>query len=155
MNDKKYVILEIVPAAISPDKGPIIQLSALKLKGLNLIARFDYRLNEDKVPLKQLIDIINYDKEAFTYLDSHTEIVNKFKRFIGDLELFIIDNNYTNNYLKDFSNKKSSILKLLNLEYSDDVIDKIITKYNLTPSNYIVDLLYEALIYESNNKNNS
>ena len=37
--------------------------------------------------------------------------------------------------------------------YND--IDDIIEKYNLEPSNYIVDLLYEALIYESNNKRNA
>lgn len=151
MKNKKYVILEIIPSAISPDKGPIIQLSALKLDGLNLIDRFDYRLNEDKIFFKQLIDIISYDKDSFTYLDSHEKIIDEFKKFVDDLELVIIDNNYTNNYLKDFPNKKSSILDLLNLKYSDDIIDKIIDKYHLTPSNYIVDLLYEALIYESNN----
>ena len=44
--NKKYIILEIIPTAISPEKGPIAQLSALKLEGLNLIDRFDYRLNE-------------------------------------------------------------------------------------------------------------
>ena len=38
------------------------------------------------------------------------------------------------------------------MEYNDNIIDEIIKKYNLEPSNYIVDLLYEALIYESNNK---
>ena len=34
----------------------------------------------------------------------------------------------------------------------DDVIEEVIDKYKLEPSNYIVDLLYEALIYESNNR---
>ena len=35
---------------------------------------------------------------------------------------------------------------------SDDVFDKIITKYQLEPSNHLVDLLYEALMFENNNK---
>ena len=56
------------------------------------------------------------------------------------------------NYLVDISNKKESILKYFDMEFSDDVIDKIIDKYKLENSNYIVDLLYEALIFESNNK---
>ncbi len=41
------------------------------------------------------------------------------------------------------------------MTYNDEIIDDIIEKYNLEPSNYIVDLLYEALIYESNNKRNA
>jgi hypothetical protein len=40
-----YIILELIPEAISPDKGSIVQLSALKLNDLTLIDRFDYRLN--------------------------------------------------------------------------------------------------------------
>ena len=44
------------------------------------------------------------------------------------------------------------------MEFSDDVIEKLMSKYNLVPSNHIVDLLYEALIYENskgvNNGNN-
>ena len=36
------------------------------------------------------------------------------------------------------------------MKYNDNIIDEIIEKYNLENSNYIVDLLYEALIYENN-----
>ena len=36
------------------------------------------------------------------------------------------------------------------MKYNDNIIDEIIEKYNLENSNYIVDLLYEALIYEYN-----
>ena len=62
--------------------------------------------------------------------------------------LLIIDNAYTKNYLKDIDNNKESIFKYLNIENDDLAIDKIISKYNLEPSNYIVDLLYEAIIQE-------
>ena len=31
LNNKKYIIIEIIPTAIHPDKGEIVQLSALKL----------------------------------------------------------------------------------------------------------------------------
>ena len=44
------------------------------------------------------------------------------------------------------------IYPYLNMEYSTDVFDKIIEKYNLEPSDHLVDLLYEAIIYEGNNK---
>jgi hypothetical protein len=152
MENKKYIILELIPDAISPDKGNIIQLSALKLKGLKLISRFDYRLNYDKINNIDLRTMISYDKYSFKYVDDGKIILEKFKRWAKDLDLLIIDNEYTYNFLKDIDNKKESIFNYLGLEFSDDVIDKVISKYNLEPSNYIVDLLYEALIYESNNK---
>jgi len=147
----RYIILELIPEAITPEKGSIVQLSAIKLNGLVLEDRFDYRLNEDNIKVKDLLKIISYDKESFKYVDTHEEIINEFINWSENLKLLIIDNEYTKNYLKDLNNEKESILKYLNLEYSDDVIEKIIDKYNLEPTNYIVDLLYEALIYNDNN----
>lgn len=144
----KYVILELIPTSIKKENGVIVQLSALKLDGIKLLDRFDYRINEDKVPLTDFIEMCNYDKESFIYLDSTEAILDKFKDWIEDLPLLIIDNEYTNNYLKDISNIKESVFKYLNIEVSDDAIEKMINKYKLEPSNYIVDLLYEALIQE-------
>lgn len=152
MDKKKYVILEIIPTALDPKKGEIAQLSALKLNGLNLIDRFDYRLNDDKIKIEDIKNMISYDKESFNYVDSKEEILTKFQNFIEDYDLLIIDNEYTANYLEDIVNKKESIFKYLKMDFSDDVIEKVIDKYKLEPSNYIVDLLYEALIFESNNK---
>ena len=148
--NKKYIILEIIPTAISPEKGPIAQLSALKLEGLNLIDRFDYRLNEKIIYNKDILNMINYDKDIFTYVDDEKIILEKFKNWTEDLDLLIIVNPYTNNYLKYRPNTKESIFNYLGLKFSDDVIDKLITKYKLQPSNHIVDLLYESLIYSSN-----
>ena len=148
---KKYVILELIPTATK--NGDIIQLSALKLDGLNLIDRFDYRLVDEKIPLNDLKEMISYDKESFVYKSTTEEIMNDFKNWIEDLELLFIDNSYTLNYLKNIQNKKESIFNHLNMKYNDNVIEDVIKKYNLEESNYIVDLLYEALIYESNNKN--
>lgn len=150
----KYVILEIIPTSLNPDKGEVIQLSALKISDLNLIDRFDYRITDDKIPLDSLKELISYDKDKFVYKDSTKEIMDDFKKWIEDIPLLIIDNSYTENYLKDIKNVRESIFNHLNMSYSDDVIGKIIQKYNLEDSNYIVDLLYEALIYESNNKIN-
>ena len=147
----KYVIVEVIPTSSNKTTGDIAQLSALKINNLNLVDRFDYRLNEDKVKIPDLLDIISYDKDSFKYVDSTSTILSEFKKWIEDYKLLIIDNPYTLSYLEDIESKES-IFKHLDLEYSDDVIDKIIKKYKLEPSNYIVDLLYEALIYESNNK---
>ena len=148
----KYIILELIPDAISPDKGNIIQLTALKLKGLKLLDRFDYRLNYEKINNIDLRKLISYDKDNFRYVDDSKTILKKFKDWASDLPLLIIDNAYTYNFLKELENEKKSIFSYLDLEFSDDVIDKVISKYGLEPSNYIVDLLYEALIYESNRK---
>ena len=146
----KYVILEIIPSTSKRETGNILQIQALKLNELKLIDRFDYRLD---IPLNNpdLLNILSYDKDKFTYVKDEKELLKNFKDFISDLPLLIIDNPYTLDYLKDINNPKESVFKHLNLEYSQDVFDKIINKYNLEPSNHLVDLLYEALIYKSNN----
>lgn len=148
---KKYIILELIPTASTKEKGDIIQLSALKLEELKLIDRFDYRLTDEKIPLTELKEMISYDKESFIYKNETDEILEEFKTWSEDLPLLILNNSYTLDYLKELNNKKEDISDYLNIPFSDDIIDKIIDKYNLQPSNYIVDLLYEALIYESNN----
>lgn len=147
---KKYIILEIIPTATKD--GDVVQLSALKIHDLKLIDRFDYRLNENKIPYRDLIKMIRYDKDKFIYKNSTKKIMSAFKKWCKNYDLLIIDNSYTLNYLEELNNKKESVFKYLNMEYNDNIIEDVIKKYKLEPSNYIVDLLYEALIYESNNK---
>ena len=147
----RYIILELIPDGIDPDKGIVLQVSGLKLNGLKLIDRFDYRINEDKIRIKEFLEMLNYDKENFTYVDDDKIILDKLKEWVSDLPIFIVDNTYTLNFLKQFDNSKELIFSLYGLENTPDVFEKIMKKYNLEPSNYLVDLLYEALIYESNN----
>lgn len=92
--------------------------------------------------------LVNYDKELFVYVNSTEEILMKFQEWIGDFPLLIIDNLYTRNYLIDIPNRKESVFSYLNIENNDDAIQVMISKYHLEPSNYIVDLIYEALIQE-------
>lgn len=145
----KYIIVELIPTTSKKETGDIIQLSALKIDNLNLIDRFDYRLNEDKIYFKKLLELIDYDKDLFVYKNTTDEILNDFKEWCENYKILIIDNEYTKSYLKEFENKES-IFDHLNMKYNDNIIDEIIEKYNLENSNYIVDLLYEALIYEYN-----
>lgn len=142
----KYVILELIPTSISKDRGVLVQLSALKLDGIKLLDRFDYRIKEEEVPLSDFIDMCSYDKESFIYLDSTDAILDEFRDWVEDLPLLIIDNDYTRNYLCDITNNKESVFDYLDIDNTDDAIEKMISKYQLEPSNYIVDLLYEALI---------
>lgn len=146
----KYVILEIIPTSFKD--GDIVQLSAIKVNDFNVIDRFDYRLNEENIKLKDFLKIISYDKENFIYKNTSSEILNDFKSFIEDYKLLLIDNGYTLEYLKNIDNKKEYINDYLNISYTENMIDELIEKYNLEPSNYIVDLMLEALINESNNK---
>lgn len=145
---KKYIILEIIPTAIKPERGEIIQISALKIDGLKIIDRFDCRLNEDKIPIKDFLKLINYDKDKFIYMNSTEEMLDNFERWCEELPLLIIDNVYTYNYLEKLANKKESVFNYLNMKYHDRVIEEMIEKYKLIQSNYIVDLIFEALIKE-------
>lgn len=149
---EKYVILELIPTSSEPSRGNIIQLSALKLEGLNLLDRFDYRLEEKNIPLTEMIKMISYDKDKFVYKETTKEIMDDFINWIEDCPLLILNNSYTLKYLKDINNIKKDISSYLNIPYTDNIIEDVINKYGLQPSDYIVDLLYEALIYESNNK---
>ena len=153
LENKEYIILEIIPTSPNPDKGEVAQLSALKLNGLTLLDRFDYRLKEENINNVYIEEMINYDKENFIYKETTKEILDDFKKWIGKDLLLIIDNDYTKDYLKKYKNKKESIFKYLDTCFYDDVFNEIIKKYNLEASNYIVDLLYEVLIYESNKEN--
>lgn len=148
----KYIIVEVIPTHSNAEKGMIAQISALKLDGLKLKDRFDYRLKDELIENKDLKEVIQYDKASFTYVDNSNFIPEKFKSWAKDLPLLLIEDTYTLDYLKDIKNKKELIYPYLNMEHSYDVFNKIMKKYNLAPSNHLVDLLYEAIIYESNNK---
>lgn len=144
----KYVILEIIPTNLDPRRGDIAQLSAIKIDGIKLEDRFDYRLKKDKIKSQDILNMINYDNEMFSYENDTKSIKEKFKEFITDLPLLIIDNEYTKGYLSDFDNEIISAFDYFDLPVTFDVFDKLISKYKLEPSNYLVDLIYEALIKE-------
>jgi len=150
LKEDKYIILEIIPTSSNPFNGEIIQLSALKIDGLKLVDRFDYRLKDEYLPIKEMKSWIDYDIEQFNYVEDTDTILNDFNVWSNELPILIIDNIYTEKYLNAFSNKIDYIYKYLNLEYSDMLIDNIVNKYKLHPSNHIVDLLFEALIYHFN-----
>lgn len=143
---EKYIILELIPTALTKEKGDIIQLSALKINGLCLLERFDYRLEERLIAIPDFLEIINYDKESFTYKDSTKEILTDFENWSEGLPILILDNKYTENFLEDLSNKKEYILNYLNKEYNDNIIENLMKEYNIEPTNHIVDILYESLI---------
>ena len=143
---EEYIILELIPTAISPKKGDIIQLSALKLKGLQLQSRFDERLEERLIALDDFKELISYDKEEFKYKSSTKEILDDFQEWSNNLPLLILDNAYTNNFLENLPNKKEAILKYIGKEYIDHIIEDLIEENNIEPTNYIVDILYETLI---------
>lgn len=146
---KEYVIVEIIPNHSNSKVGFIVQLQALKVKDSKIISRLDLRVKEELINNRDLLNMISYDKEMFHYVDDSKILMNEFIEFIGKDKLLIIDNYYTLDYLKDIKNTKESVFKYLNMEYSVDVFDKIMKKYKLEPSNHLVDLLYEALMFEN------
>lgn len=150
--EEKYIIVELIPTASDPKRGDIIQLSALKIENLNLIDRFDYRIKEEYIPLTELIEMVSYDKDKFIYKDTTKEILDDFEKWVQDYQILILNNGYTLKYLENIKNIKKDISTYLNIPYSDDIINIIMNKYGIQPSNYIVDILYEGLIYRSNDK---
>lgn len=148
----KYIIVEIIPTHSNSEEGFIAQISALKLNGIILEDRFDYRVASNLIENEEIKRIISYDKNQFTYVNNIYFILEKFKKWSKNYPLLIIEETYTLDYLKELKNEKELIYSYLNLKYSEDVFDRIKEKYKLKPSNHLVDLLYEAIIYEGNNK---
>ena len=66
LDKDKYIIVEIIPDHSDSDIGKICQIQALKLDGLNLIDRFDYRLNKDKIDNIAIIKAIDYDNDSLS-----------------------------------------------------------------------------------------
>ena len=95
LKNEKYIILEIIPTKVSG--GDVAQLSALKIDGIKLMDRFDYRLDKSKINIPDILNMTNYDNESFKYVKTTKSLMNYFKKFIEDLPLLIIDNSYTKN----------------------------------------------------------
>jgi DNA polymerase III alpha subunit (gram-positive type) len=146
---EKYIIIEIIPTTSKKETGDLVQISALKLHGLQLLERFDYRLNPAKIQIPDLVQLTSYDKENFIYLESTEQLLKTFSIWSCGLPLLILDNDYTKSYLKDLPNLKQSICPFLKTEYQENIIETLIQKYQLEPSNYIVDLLYESILKEN------
>jgi len=149
-NKDRYIIVEIIPDHSNSDLGKICQIQALKLDGLNLIDRFDYRLNKDKIENIAILKAIDYDNNNFKYTFDSDTILNDFKIWCEDYNLLLIEPNYTYDYLKDINNHKELVYPYLNMKHSYSIFDEMIDKYHLEPSNHLVDLIYEAIILESN-----
>ncbi|MBR1936217.1 MAG: hypothetical protein IJ842_00840 [Bacilli bacterium] len=145
----KYIIVEIIPTYSTKDKGYIAQISALKIDSLKLLDRFDYRLKDNLIENDDLKRFIQYDKKSFTYVDNKYFILEKFKHWVEDYPLLILEESYTRDYLDEISNKKELVYKYLDMDYSLDIFERIMEKYKLEPSNHLVDLIYEAIIFET------
>ena len=149
-NKDKYIIVEVIPTRSSSKDGFIAQISALKLDGLKLIDRFDYRVKDELIDNDDLLRIISYDKDMFTYIDNEVFIPEKFKQFVDDLPLLLIDDSYTLDYLGYLDNKKELVYPYIGVDFTNNVFDDIKSKFNLEDSNHLVDLIYEAIIFNTN-----
>lgn len=147
-----YIIVEIIPTHSDSEKGIIAQISALKLKGIKLEDRFDYRVTNKLIDNEDIKQMISYDKKMFTYVDNQYFIIEKFKQWAKDYPLLLIEDSYTKDYLKELDNVKELVYPYLQLDYSLDIFERIMKKYSIEPSNHLVDIIYEAIIYEGNNK---
>lgn len=148
----KYIIVEIIPTHSQKEKGFIAQISALKLEGIKLIDRFDYRINPKWIENEDLKKMISYDKEMFHYVDNIYFMLEKFRHWAKDYPLLLLEESYTLDYLDSLDNSKELIYPYLNMEYSLDIFEQIKKKYPIEDSNHLVDILYEAIIYEGNKK---
>ena len=82
LENKKYIIVEIIPTHSQSDKGFIAQISALKLDGLQLEDRFDYRVKDNLIEKDELqLSLFSHqDNEKQEKLD---KVVDELKQKYG------------------------------------------------------------------------
>lgn len=148
----KYIIVEIIPTHSDSEKGFIAQISALKLEGTKLIDRFDYRVENRLIESQDIKNMISYDKQLFTYVNNTVFIIEKFKNWAQDYPLLIIEDSYTYDYLKELNNHKELVYQYIGVEYNIDVFNQLVEKYSIEPTEHLVDIIYESIIYSQNAK---
>lgn len=153
LQKEKYIIVEVIPTHSDNEKGFIAQISALKLDGIKLEDRFDYRVDDKFIENDYLRELIQYDKKQFTYVNNIYFIIEKFKQWAKDYPLLLLEEEYTKKYLSEMDNHKELVYPYFDLEFDNEIFNKIIDKYHLQHTEHLVDLVYEAIIYEGNNKN--
>lgn len=153
LQKEKYIIVEVIPTHSDNEKGFIAQISALKLDGIKLEDRFDYRVDDKFIENDYLRELIQYDKKQFTYVNNIYFIIEKFKQWAKDYPLLLLEEEYTKKYLSEMKNHKELVYPYFDLEFDNEIFNKIIDKYHLQHTEHLVDLVYEAIIYEGNNKN--
>jgi len=141
---KKYIIVEIIPTTRFKNTGDIAQLCAIKVDD-DIITNLKLRLNLNKIQIPDILNMINYDKDKFEYLSTTNKILNKFKKWSNNLDLIVIPNSYTLDYLGDLENKKVSICEVLDMKFSDNLFNDISLKYNLDLNDEIVEIMYKAI----------
>lgn len=152
LQKEKYIIVEVIPTHSDCEQGFIAQISALKLDGIKLEDRFDYRVDDKFIENDYLKSLIQYDKQHFTYVNNIYFIIEKFKQWAKDYPLLLLEEEYTKKYLSEMKNEKMLVYPYLELEFDNDIFNKVTEKYQLQPTEHLVDLVYEAIIYEGNNK---
>ncbi|MGI5841774.1 MAG: hypothetical protein ACOX6H_00540 [Christensenellales bacterium] len=149
---KKYVILELIPTHSNPQYGDVAQLQALKIEDYKMLSRFDCRLEKSKIKIADLAEMISYDDDSFRKLSTTEEMMKQFSLWSENLPVYILKNGYTEAYLNHHKifNEQVSILDELSMSLTPTIFDELIEKFNLQPSPHFVDLLFEALIAQSN-----
>lgn len=140
----KYVIVEIIPTTRFKNTGDIAQLCAIKCDN-DIISNLNLRLELEKIQIPDILNMVNYDIDKFEYLNTTNKIINKFKKFIKDYKLIIIPNEYTLDYLSDLDNEKISVCEILKIKFSDNLINDIVSSYNLNQNDEIVEIMYKAI----------
>lgn len=140
----KYIIVEIIPTTRHKNTGDIAQLCAIKNDN-DIISNLNLRLNLEKIQVPDILNMVNYDKEKFEYLSTTNKILDKFKKWSKNYKLIIIPNEYTIDYLNDLENEKISVCEILKINFSDNLINDIINKYNLDLNDEIVEIMYKAI----------
>ena len=88
LNKERYIILEIIPTKVSG--GDVAQLSALKINGIKLEDRFDYRLDKNKIKIPDILNMTNYDNDSFKYVKTTKALMKNFMTCLIGLLINII-----------------------------------------------------------------
>ena len=147
----EYVIVEIIPNKSKRELGGSIeQVSCIKIKDLFFIDTLYLRHNLAYIENPDIVKMLDYGHDYFETTNYVNEVETRFKKYIGNTPLLIMDNEYTQNYLKDYPNEKKSIFEELGVKEHSNVFEELMKLYGIEPTDDLVTILYEALIGKHN-----
>ncbi len=131
LTEETYVVFDLETTGLYPNSGDsIIEIGAVKIKGGNIIDRYDELVSPDKILTEEIIKITGIDNEMLKEKRKEQECVKDFMNWVGDLPMVAH-----------------------NAKFDISFIDMAYSKYNLGKlSNVVIDTLGLSRYLESSER---
>ena len=131
LTEETYVVFDLETTGLYPNSGDsIIEIGAVKIKGGNIIDRYDELINPGKLLSEEIIKITGINNEMLEWKRTEEECIKDFIKWVGDLPMVAH-----------------------NAKFDISFVDMAFTKYNLgNLKNIVIDTLGLSRYLESSER---